>query len=1267
MSNRKPAGPATKSKNRQVLRVVVGAALFIAVLIGSATAQIVVNPLTGHRYEYVRIRGFIYWEQAQEAAVSRGGYLATITDSLENRIVAGLLAYPSERAFLGASDINDSCDWLWVTGEPWHYQNWAPGEPSGEEPCENSLRTSYELGGKWEADVGPLDGFIVEWNVQPNDTLLNLQQWPVSEGGNGHWYAVIPEWVSWYRADSLVQRFGVGGAAGHLATITSPQENQFILDHILVNAWPDTVVALKTEYWLGGERSYGGGWEWVTGEPFNYTNWADSVPFGTDVGMVIAMVGYGFDINPPLPGQWLRRDPNCDPGILGCRWAVIEFDTPADTVIRFLQWPVSEGGNGHWYAFLPAEMPWEQARFAAEQLVKEGVSGHLATITSQQENDFVLSMLSLLDPSGLPVGIGPHWLGGYDDTLWVWVTGEPFVYTNWSYMLSRDVASGVNASPILGAAMIGPPWLDCPLCPDPGKWIPDPVNSLHGSIVEFDTEPSEPRTLHVPQEYPTIQAAIRAARHGDLVLVSPGVYEESINFLGKSIAVRSAEGPLHTVITNHRRANLVTFDHGETRRAQLEGFTLRGGWMAVLCVGSSPIIRSNICVGQNVWNWAAIGLCGSFIDVGDPTGDPRISARIGPAAATLINNTIVHSANGGISNFSSIPPYIRNNIVAFNAHYGIHHQNPSGQPQPILGYNDVFGHGIHTGGPYGDYINIPDPGPGSISADPQFESRPLDANFALSSMSPCIDAGDPNPDFNDPDGSRNDMGAVPYEFGGSGVIPTSEWIIVYCSESINEVPPLPGSHIRAFDPQGTLCGESVIRWDGSYGFMPVYRDDPYTEIDEGCEPGDLIQFRINGAPVMPNPLVYWTTNGDVFEVCDFGYSRCLNIPLHVGWNLVSWNVAYESMIRLALDEIIGCVDVVQSFEQGGLVFDPDLDGFNTLTHVDYHHAYWIRMNCDAVLQVCGDQIGPEEHINLEAGWNLVSYWPEEPYPVEAGFVTILDHLEEAMGFDHGAQVWLPGMGQLNTLTELRPRFGYWTKVDEMQQLAYPPFGGGPFPDTVIIDTIIFPPDSGILETIPLVETSRNWMSVYGNNITVDGQPLSEGAVLTFCTDESVACGRGVYHDGALRFTPVYGRDQSGDVSKLYPNEGDQLAVLVNGVRVYPDLQWSSDGARVRLSRLTADSRGLPQEYELAQNYPNPFNPGTMLAFDVPVDGHVNLSVFNVLGQRVRTLTDRDYVAGRYELEWNGRDDNGKLVASGVYFYRLTAGESVLTKKMMLLK
>jgi hypothetical protein len=98
---------------------------------------------------------------------------------------------------------------------------------------------------------------------------------------------------------------------------------------------------------------------------------------------------------------------------------------------------------------------------------------------------------------------------------------------------------------------------------------------------------------------------------------------------------------------------------------------------------------------------------------------------------------------------------------------------------------------------------------------------------------------------------------------------------------------------------------------------------------------------------------------------------------------------------------------------------------------------------------------------------------------------------------------------------------------------------------------------------------------------------------------------------------------------------------------------------------------IPHDWMLYQNYPNPFNPTTTIEFDVPeVAGkipRVALQIFNILGQHIRTLEHGVQDAGRYSINWDGTNGNGARVASGVYFYRLLAGDYVSTKKMVMLK
>jgi 5-hydroxyisourate hydrolase-like protein (transthyretin family) len=98
-----------------------------------------------------------------------------------------------------------------------------------------------------------------------------------------------------------------------------------------------------------------------------------------------------------------------------------------------------------------------------------------------------------------------------------------------------------------------------------------------------------------------------------------------------------------------------------------------------------------------------------------------------------------------------------------------------------------------------------------------------------------------------------------------------------------------------------------------------------------------------------------------------------------------------------------------------------------------------------------------------------------------------------------------------------------------------------------------------------------------------------------------------------------------------------------------------------------DDVSLPKDFELTQNYPNPFNPQTKIQYALPHDCEVQVTVYNVLGQKVRTLVNEHERAGYQRIEWDSKNDRGEEVASGIYFYELKAGDYTETKKMLLLK
>jgi len=122
-----------------------------------------------------------------------------------------------------------------------------------------------------------------------------------------------------------------------------------------------------------------------------------------------------------------------------------------------------------------------------------------------------------------------------------------------------------------------------------------------------------------------------------------------------------------------------------------------------------------------------------------------------------------------------------------------------------------------------------------------------------------------------------------------------------------------------------------------------------------------------------------------------------------------------------------------------------------------------------------------------------------------------------------------------------------------------------------------------------------------------------------------------------------------------------------GVRQVSVGEVSAGSALSRAKSLNAAASASPDEFLLAHNYPNPFNPTTQIRYELSKADHVTLSIYNSLGQEVRRLVDLEQPAGYHLVTWNGRDQQGKPVPSGVYHYRLQVGDFVATKKMTVAK
>ncbi len=503
---------------------------------------------------------------------------------------------------------------------------------------------------------------------------------------------------------------------------------------------------------------------------------------------------------------------------------------------------------------------------------------------------------------------------------------------------------------------------------------------------------------------------------------------------------------------------------------------------------------------------------------------------------------------------------------------------------------------------------------------------------------------------------------------GGEVVPTYEWVDLYCQgEALDNGLPIPvGSVVEAYDPTGVLCGQWTVTTPGTFGFMPVYVDDPYSpSVDEGCVLGDTITLLYNGEPVelIGDPLV-WTGNGDRYSAC-FEYpatpdivTKCIHLA--AGWNLISFNVELPtSELEALFADVLDNTDVILSFESVGMTYDPDLPDFSTLWDVDNFHGYWFRMDSPDSICVTGRLVDATTAIALENNWNLVSYLPEDERDVPTALTSIWGSVVVVLGYEGGGLSYDPAHPELATLNAMKPLFGYWIKTNAPGSLIYD------MPPTFARTDATYTAAS----YVPRVQTSNTWINLFGQNVRLNGQTLPAGTVIEAYNEAGALVGEyTVRQNGKFGFMPVYGPDSFSANNDAIANSG-KISFKVNGEEAAESVQWTNNGDRVAISEFTTINKGgvLPTSFSLNQNYPNPFNPETSIEYTVASAAQVEIAIYNVLGAKIKTLVSEYQPAGSYQVKWHGDDVTGNTVASGVYFYKMTAGSFTEVKKMTLLK
>lgn len=423
----------------------------------------------GHTYAVLAVTK--NWTDASATAASlqmagSSGYLASITSQAENdfilhSVLAGISSQPKPSLqnlfYIGGTQ--PECDWNWSTNESFCFMNWAPTEPNNF-GVENVTGMWGHGETDWRRPAGSWNNTLpddlshehaVQWSVvewgnfnldtEPchadQDTIFNLVTWNEADGGNGHTYAVIGLTINWTEANALAPTLTHEALPGYLATITSQEENDFILNSVLAGNEHQPMPSIQNLFYIGGVQT-AGLWNWQTGETFDFFNWSPTEPNNLGLETVMGIWGFGeTDIRRPA-GAWNNTSSEDCRNPYAVQWSVIEWGEPdpanflVDTLTNIISWSSLDGGNDHAYAITKVSLNWTDANAFAPTLDHLGKPGYLATITSAEENEFILSHI-LANFTGQPSALDQFYLGGvYNGVDWGWQSGEAFDFTNWS-------------------------------------------------------------------------------------------------------------------------------------------------------------------------------------------------------------------------------------------------------------------------------------------------------------------------------------------------------------------------------------------------------------------------------------------------------------------------------------------------------------------------------------------------------------------------------------------------------------------------------------------------------------------------------------------------------------------------------------------------------------------------------------------------------------------------------------------------------------------
>ena len=499
--------------------------------------------------------------------------------------------------------------------------------------------------------------------------------------------------------------------------------------------------------------------------------------------------------------------------------------------------------------------------------------------------------------------------------------------------------------------------------------------------------------------------------------------------------------------------------------------------------------------------------------------------------------------------------------------------------------------------------------------------------------------------------------------------------ILLSTENIQTAGALPleaGDEIGVFTPDGICAGAGV--WNEASIAITVWGDNSYTDRTEGFQEGGQFLLRVwDASSNTEYPMnVVFESNQNTYHADGLYTVSSLEVQLdgfvvqlHSGWNLVSAPI--EPIDDSMHSVMIGISNEIIIAKNGlGNVYWPSYD-IDSIHNWNYRHGYQIYMNNAAALFIQGDELpAGQVNYNLTRYWNLISYIGNDGMAPVNAFASLKNAFMLVKN-DQGQTYW-PEYG-IDDIQHMQQGNGYWIYMHSPAAFQYPGGAGKPAVQKIADtsdETYFSPVSTNGPNAIVLIPQAVG--------LAAELETGDEIAVISVLT--GICVGTAVWGDknqvitiwGDNEFTETRDGLVSGETYRfIIRKSSEQEDVYYTAEYSQGSSEFVTNGigiltTMVKDSSTHTDEGSKPQPVKLYQNSPNPFNPSTTISFDIKNRAHVSLRVFTVEGKELCTLIDNEMDAGFHSIVWDAQG-----ISNGIYFYRLTAGSSTETKRMMLLK